>query len=295
MAHSDSDVKHVSQLLKEAQSLVSESSNVLQDGVARASLLRVCRNLTLAVEEPDELVSNVAFSGGRNMCVRVADDLKMFDLIAERPRTSHELAELTGADEILIIRIMRTLVATGFAAQDGKLTYSATLGTKQLVLPSVRAGVRCMWVSALASYQNAESSLGMTRVCPSSVPCRNTSRQTAIVVQSQWWMDHSNMPTGLIWTLINTGRLNLAPWRTSTLLCRASSASHAADCERTDQLTSWQALRLDYHGGSGFQSMRSSLMGTEKRCPMSCLWTLERARVTRPKHCSSFIQMSKAD
>lgn len=76
------------------------------------------------------------------MCVRVADDLGLFDLITTKPRTAHELAVLTGADEYLIVRLMRMMVATGFAAQEGHRAYSATPVSKQMTIPSVRAGVR---------------------------------------------------------------------------------------------------------------------------------------------------------
>ena len=76
------------------------------------------------------------------MCIRVADDLNLFYLLADKPRTAEELAQLSGAQEELVLRIMRVLVATGFAAQAGHHRYDATPTTKNMTLPSVRAGVR---------------------------------------------------------------------------------------------------------------------------------------------------------
>ncbi|TKA64800.1 hypothetical protein B0A55_10113 [Friedmanniomyces simplex] len=70
------------------------------------------------------------------MCVQVANDLGLFDLVAARPCSAHEMARTTGADEKLIARVMRMMVAIGFAGrgEDGK--FSATPVTKQMTLPS---------------------------------------------------------------------------------------------------------------------------------------------------------------
>lgn len=77
------------------------------------------------------------------MCVRVADDLKLFDLLAEEsPQTAQQLAETSNAEELLVIRIMRVLVGMGMAAQVDKTSYAATPATRQMTLPSVRAGIR---------------------------------------------------------------------------------------------------------------------------------------------------------
>lgn len=77
------------------------------------------------------------------MVVRVADELKLFDNLAEAPRTSKELAESTGAEEQLLVRILRTLVSMGFVGQKGR-TYFAVPVTHQMTKPSVRAGVKIL-------------------------------------------------------------------------------------------------------------------------------------------------------
>ena len=53
---------NIPDLLRRIQSVSASSSNVLQDQVARASLLQLSRELTANLEQPDELVSNIAFS-----------------------------------------------------------------------------------------------------------------------------------------------------------------------------------------------------------------------------------------
>ncbi|KAI9694548.1 MAG: hypothetical protein M1822_000164 [Bathelium mastoideum] len=135
--------KNVSDLLAGMQAILASSPNVLQDQVARASLLQLSRELTASLEQPDELVSNIAFSQGRYMAVRVADDLKLYDLLVQHgSRTAQEMAATTGAEQLLIIRFMRVLVGMGLAGQSDRTTYFPTAATKQMTLASVRAGVR---------------------------------------------------------------------------------------------------------------------------------------------------------
>lgn len=62
MATSINGSENVSELLRRIQSVSASSPNVLQDQIARASLLQLSRELTANLEQPDELVSNIAFS-----------------------------------------------------------------------------------------------------------------------------------------------------------------------------------------------------------------------------------------
>ena len=56
---------------------------MFRDPAARADLLQASRELTTALERPDEVVSRLAYiSGGGNMAVRLAIDLKLFEQLA---------------------------------------------------------------------------------------------------------------------------------------------------------------------------------------------------------------------
>lgn len=84
------------------------------------------------------------------MCVRVADDLRLFDILSEKsPRSIQELATTTGAEEGLLLRLLRTLVGMGFAQQLGRQEFAATSVSRHMTKPSVRAGVRFLFVMAL--------------------------------------------------------------------------------------------------------------------------------------------------
>lgn len=144
-SNNDGSSQQVSSLLQRINDIAKESHDVLEDQSARAALLQASRELTASLEQPDDIVSNVAFSGGRYMCVRVADELGLFDRLSRTPHTTAELAKATGAEEHLIIRILRTLCAMGFVGQRGK-TYFAVAATHQMTKPSVRAGVKHLYV-----------------------------------------------------------------------------------------------------------------------------------------------------
>jgi DNA-binding IclR family transcriptional regulator len=79
------------------------------------------------------------------MCVRVADDLKLFDIMSERAPHSMDvkaIATITGALEQLLLRLLRTLTGMGFVRQTGKESLAATPVLIHMTKASVRAGVR---------------------------------------------------------------------------------------------------------------------------------------------------------
>jgi DNA-binding IclR family transcriptional regulator len=90
------------------------------------------------------------------MCVRVADDLRLFDLLCETsPRTVNELANTTNAEPGLIRRILRTLAGMGFVAQLDSESYGPTRISQQMVMRSVRAGVKFFHEESLPSVRHA--------------------------------------------------------------------------------------------------------------------------------------------
>ena len=79
------------------------------------------------------------------MCVRVADDLRLFDILSERAPHSMDvktIATISGAQEQLLLRLLRTLAGMGFVRQAGKEEFAATPVSIHMTKASVRAGVR---------------------------------------------------------------------------------------------------------------------------------------------------------
>lgn len=90
------------------------------------------------------------------MCVRVADDLHLFDLLCESsPRTVQDLSQITEAQPSLIRRLLRTLAGMGFVTQLDGESYSPNKVSRQMVMRSVRAGVKFFHEESLPSVRYA--------------------------------------------------------------------------------------------------------------------------------------------
>ncbi|KAK1069941.1 hypothetical protein LTR74_004572 [Friedmanniomyces endolithicus] len=128
-------------LIEKLHSSATPGDDLYSDQKTRLELLGAAQGLLAALTRPDEAVASITHGAGRHMCLQVANDLGLFDLIAAKSRSAHEMASATGADEKLIVRIMRMMVAIGFVEQSGDRVYSATPMTRVMTLPSVKAGV----------------------------------------------------------------------------------------------------------------------------------------------------------
>lgn len=73
------------------------------------------------------------------MVIRVAIDLKLFEIIAKKPSTLDELAKETGADRRLLKRFMRLLTGIGFLQQREVDKWEATPLTHAATAPPLRA------------------------------------------------------------------------------------------------------------------------------------------------------------
>ncbi len=90
------------------------------------------------------------------MCVRLADELRLFDLLCEQsPRTTVSLAEISGAEHGLVVRVLRTLAGMGFVAQLDSGEYGPTAVTRQMTMRSVRAGDKFFHEESLPSVRQA--------------------------------------------------------------------------------------------------------------------------------------------
>jgi len=72
----------------------------------------------------------------------MAVDLRIFHHLVERdgtPISSIELAAQCGADEVLVVRIMRVVTAAGYAKESGEREYVATRMSKAMVVQHIEA------------------------------------------------------------------------------------------------------------------------------------------------------------
>ncbi|MCJ1262498.1 hypothetical protein MMC22_002368 [Lobaria immixta] len=137
----------VSRLVKQVASLCKQADDVYADETLRAALLQATKQLAVVLEKPADAVYQNAFLPGQTMCVRVAIDLGLFELIVrhDSPKgrvSAEELAVRSQAEQLLIVRIMRVLAETGFVAEVGEETYAATPLTVQMCLPAYQGCIK---------------------------------------------------------------------------------------------------------------------------------------------------------
>ena len=75
--------------------------------------------------------------------VRTANRLRILHILvnSNEPVTGKELAQKTGADYVLLLRLLRYLIATHAIAQAGVDLYTANNVTRNLIVPKLEAGV----------------------------------------------------------------------------------------------------------------------------------------------------------
>ena len=137
-----------SSLVQLLRSLTAQADEIRKDPAAAKQLFEASTALTNALQRPDLVIADLAFSGCRYACVRVGIELGLFDRLAaaQKPLILSQLAKECGdADPQLVLRIVRTLVGMGFAAEaqaeDGSNAFTATAVTRQMTIPSAKAGL----------------------------------------------------------------------------------------------------------------------------------------------------------
>ncbi|KXG46747.1 Winged helix-turn-helix transcription repressor DNA-binding [Penicillium griseofulvum] len=86
----------------------------------RLQALEEARHLTRVLQAPAHLIKDVFLSPGIPMAIKIAHDMGIFACLSKATSvvTCEELAAPTGADQVLVERIMRVLNANGFAAEE---------------------------------------------------------------------------------------------------------------------------------------------------------------------------------
>lgn len=102
------------------------------DKSARQALASTLRSAIMEVETPQENFWRLTMAPHQFAVVRSAIELDLFKFLLDGPKTSMELSEASGADELLVIRFMRVLSATGMVKEVGVQKYENAAGGKAL-------------------------------------------------------------------------------------------------------------------------------------------------------------------
>ncbi|KAF9697583.1 hypothetical protein EKO04_004422 [Ascochyta lentis] len=98
----------------------------------RVALLEAATKLVAALQKPEDAITRLAYQPSIFMATRTLLELGVFKHIAERQTTSEELAEATGADKILLERLLRVVTASGYVVETDESTYAPNPLTRAL-------------------------------------------------------------------------------------------------------------------------------------------------------------------
>ncbi|PVI03456.1 sterigmatocystin 8-O-methyltransferase [Periconia macrospinosa] len=157
-------------LLKSIQAV--DTNEILFDAAAKKELLHVAKKLTAVLEGPVNRATDLVFKPYTTIAARIAVDLNLFHHISSAPggTTSKQLADLTGADELLISRILRLLASTSFVDELGEDEWGANATTQALATPPIAAGHRFVYDALIASAIKAPKFLAETHYAVPTQP-----------------------------------------------------------------------------------------------------------------------------
>ncbi|KAI1212409.1 putative O-methyltransferase [Annulohypoxylon truncatum] len=140
MASSSNQAITLIEKLNKLSSRLSSKDDVQANNEA----LQLSKELTASLEEPKNAAVHLAFSPFIAIAARIAVNLDLFKLIVSHggPITSQQLATLSGGEELLIIRALRPMAATGFVKEVGERTWEATPITEAMATEEIAAGHR---------------------------------------------------------------------------------------------------------------------------------------------------------
>ncbi|KAJ5919065.1 hypothetical protein N7466_010008 [Penicillium verhagenii] len=127
------ELKQVHALLEEVKTSVKQFE-VENSEIARVQALEKSLKLSRALEHPKDVILKLFLSPTQAMVVKIAHDLGLFAILAksDEPISYQDLANQSGANPLLIERIMRLLVAMDFAQEHGTGKYSPSLLSKEM-------------------------------------------------------------------------------------------------------------------------------------------------------------------
>ncbi|MCJ1392558.1 hypothetical protein MMC18_005426 [Xylographa bjoerkii] len=141
----------VEQLQNTSEDLQAQSKSL--DERIRKEALAVAKSIVNALEKPEEVVMRYTNEvAAHRMSLRIGVELRLFHILVERngtPVSAAELADISKAELLLVVRMMRVISAIGFAKEVGVQSYVATPLSVAISTPALEAAMKICydWVS----------------------------------------------------------------------------------------------------------------------------------------------------
>ncbi|PYI34212.1 S-adenosyl-L-methionine-dependent methyltransferase [Aspergillus indologenus CBS 114.80] len=135
-------------LLEQIKQAVQQEESPERTAKSHFQLLGLVDQLRLAIESPTETLLRLIYQPPQNAALRTVMDMNLFPLLMEhRPAglSATALAEKTGAERALIVRLMRVMASLGLCSTPTAEHYAANEKTAALVQPIGRDGVPCIY------------------------------------------------------------------------------------------------------------------------------------------------------
>ncbi|KAI1770223.1 putative O-methyltransferase [Hypoxylon cercidicola] len=143
-------------LVEQLRQLTSRPS-FKDDFGARKEALQLSKKLTASLEKPEDVAVSLAFSPIVPVTIRIAVHLELFRHIVDNGTSisSKELATLSGGEELLIIRILRSVSSIGLVDEVGERLWQANPLTKAMTIDGIAAGHRMLGEMVAGAAQKA--------------------------------------------------------------------------------------------------------------------------------------------
>ncbi|PVH93845.1 o-methyltransferas-like protein [Periconia macrospinosa] len=114
------------------------------DEFLRRRTIDKLRDLQYALETPEETMQRLIYLGLTTASVRIGLDLNIFNKLvdSEHPMKFDELCDATGADPILLGRILRHQSSLGMIDEPAQDTFTASQTTRNISHPDIQAGLK---------------------------------------------------------------------------------------------------------------------------------------------------------
>ncbi|KAJ6145549.1 Plant methyltransferase dimerization [Penicillium chermesinum] len=171
------DIEQVRNLLKETQATVDLYLSTGNDD-ARIDAQEKAEQLARTLERPKDAVLKLAYSPTILTAVKAAHDMNLFEVLANAtsPVTLSELVAAKPADPLLVERILRLVVANGFAKQTAPREYLPTSLSKEMTKQGPVATIESMFIEMLPALNKVPEYLQKTNY-------RNPDDPMATVIQ----------------------------------------------------------------------------------------------------------------
>lgn len=134
------------------------------DEKASKMLMEACQQTTNALASGADVIWKIMFQPHQNATLRVALELGLIEALitSDSPKSAGELAEIVRADQLLVVRILRPLIAMGIIIETGVESYKAGKVAQAFAFPPLIGGYKFMFDEAALSCVKLPEFLAQT-------------------------------------------------------------------------------------------------------------------------------------